>query len=175
MSTQDLITVAVLDDHQSAIDGYEFRFKDSPNIQIKIRANNAAELLEGLSKTSVNVLLLDISVPISQDDKKEIPLFFFIPDLQKKYPDIKILVISMHNEAKLIQSVMDAGASGYIVKDDRASITKLAEIVETIAGGDYHFSKDSFESLLDGQRKNPAVTLVNRPAVTSPIALCLDA
>ncbi len=146
------IRIAILDDHQITIDGYEYRLHDNPNLEIVVTARTGEELANALETQSADILLLDVSVPNSDSDSNQIPLLYFIPELIANYPSMHILVISMHNQKNLIQSVMEAGAKGYIVKDDRASILKLSKIISSIADGGYYFSDDSFKSLFsDGK------------------------
>ena len=148
------IRLAILDDHQSTIDGYKFRLQASPEIQIVITAQNAKDLQEQLKKLKADVLLLDISVPISKDDLNTIPLLHFIPKLLSRYPHLKILIISMHKQKTLIKSVMDSGARGFIVKDDREAILRLAEVISSIASGGFYFSQQSYQALIGNKESD---------------------
>ncbi len=56
----------------------------------------------------------------------------------------------MHKQKMLIKSVMESGARGYIVKDDREAILNLAEIISSVAAGGFYFSKQSYQSLVGG-------------------------
>ncbi len=89
-----------------------------------------------LASQPVDVLLLDIYVPTSQENHSPFPILHTIPALLKQYPNINILVISMSTQKILIKALVNAGVKGYIFKDDQLSIQKLAAIVE-IAGSPY--------------------------------------
>jgi DNA-binding NarL/FixJ family response regulator len=55
----------------------------------------------------------------------------------------------MFNQAGLIKAVMDAGASGYILKDDLATLQKIGEVITTVAQGGIHLSKVAYQKLFN--------------------------
>jgi DNA-binding NarL/FixJ family response regulator len=148
------IRVAILDDHQSAVDGYAYRLSPHQDIEVVATANFGDQLEPLLAENPVDVLVLDVSVPTSRSDHNPYPLLHIVPRLREKYPDIAILVISMHKQRTLVRSVMEAGAKGYIVKDDRQAIMQLGEIIKSIAGGGVYFSEQSYAMLAE---KSPLV------------------
>lgn len=162
-----LIQVAVLDDHQSVIDGYLFRLSKVQDIAIIGSATVGEELEPMLISRKVDVLLLDISVPTSTSVVAPFPILHEIPKLLERYPSLHILVISMYKQRALVQSVIDAGASGYILKDDRESIRNLDSIIRLIASGSIFFSpqlmtllmKNGQETSLLSKRQLEAVSL----------------
>ena len=64
-----------------------------------------------------------------------------IPKLLQLYPDLDILVISIFSERGLIKAVMEAGASGYILKDDSDAIRDLGNTVLSVAQGGIYLSQ----------------------------------
>src|SRR3990172_10084746 len=110
------IRVAILDDHQSVIDGYVFRLSSNKKIQIVGSATYGAKLDDLVGRGNVDVLLLDISVPTSEDNDNPYPVLSQLPKLHKQYPDMAILIISMHTERPLVRAVLEAGANGYVLK-----------------------------------------------------------
>ena len=113
------IRVAILDDHQGMIDGYRFRLKDTPDIQYIGAAMHGEDLEPMLAQNPVDVLLLDVQVPTSLQNPNPYPILHLIPKLLQMYPHLTVLAISMHTQQTMINAVMDAGASGYILKDDQ--------------------------------------------------------
>jgi DNA-binding NarL/FixJ family response regulator len=134
------ITVGVLDDHVANIDGYEFRLAQDPGIQLVWRAEVGEELPRRLAEHPVDVLLLDLSVPTSHLNRSPYPILVVLPRLLDGYPGLNVVVITMHAESSLIKAVMRAGASGYLLKDDRASLTDLASVVRAVAQGGVRLS-----------------------------------
>ena len=135
------VRVAILDDHQSIIDGYIYRLSITPEIQVVATANYGEELEPLLAKRQIDVLLLDLSVRTSLDNPNPYPVLHLIPKLLQKYADLSILVISMFAEPGLMRSLIEAGASGYILKDDQAAFRDLGNVVLSIANGGIYFSK----------------------------------
>jgi two-component system nitrate/nitrite response regulator NarL len=135
------IRVAILDDHQSIIDGFTYRLSMDPDIQIVSTALFGDELEQMVANNPVDVLLLDVSVPNSSEDRNPYPVLHTIPSLLKKYPGLNILIISMFTQRSLIEALINVGVCGYIFKDDQSSIQQLDKIVRTIANGGIYFSQ----------------------------------
>lgn len=143
------INVAILDDHQSIIDGYSYRLSASPEIQITGTAIYGDDLDAMLAGNEVDVLLLDVSVPNSAEDQNPFPVLHVIPQILEQYPHLSILMISMFTQHTLIEAFVNAGVSGYIFKDDQVSIQQLHTIVEKIARGGIYFSPGAYRDIID--------------------------
>jgi DNA-binding NarL/FixJ family response regulator len=141
------IRVAILDDHQGIIDGYQYRLGSAPDIDVVATLTVGEELEPVLAGTPVDILLLDINVPVSSTDPSPFPILHLLPRLLQSYPDLDVLVISMHSQGTLINAIMEAGASGYLLKDDQAAIRNLADIVRSVAAGGIYLSLHAFEQL----------------------------
>ena len=145
------IRVAILENHQGILDGYQFRLSSSPDIEITATATFGETLEPMLAQSPADVLLLDIHVPTSPENLNPYPVLYLIPRLLETYPNLVILVISMHTQRKLIEAVMAAGASGYVVKDDQATIRDLVSVIRSVAEGGIHLSKIAYQQLKKGQ------------------------
>lgn len=158
------ISLVILEDHRSIIDGYLYRLQENPNIRVAGIISSGEELEPTLEQTPAQVLLLDIQVPISSIDSNPYPIMQLIPRLISKYPDLKILVITMHTQPVLIESLVELGVKGIIFKDDSESITKLAKVVALIAGGGMYFSKaaQQIKSDADGSMARPVLSARQR-------------
>ncbi len=143
------IRVAILDDHQSIIDGFTYRLTINPEIEIVGTATYGEELEPMIAGKSVDVLLLDVSVPNSPEDRNPYPIFHVIPNLLRTYTKLNILIISMFNQRSLIEALVNAGVSGYIFKDDQASIQQLDRVVKIIGNGGIYFSQDAYRESHD--------------------------
>jgi DNA-binding NarL/FixJ family response regulator len=135
------VRVAVLDDHQSIVDGYIYRLSGTADIDVVATATYGEELEPLLLKHRVDVLLLDLSVRTSSENPNPFPILHVIPKLLQKHPDLSILVISMFAEPGLMRSLIEAGVSGYILKDDQAAFRELGNVVLSISHGGIYFSK----------------------------------
>jgi two-component system nitrate/nitrite response regulator NarL len=135
------VRVTILDDHQSIVDGYIFRLNQRPEIEVVATLAYGGDLESTLAKHPTDVLLLDFSIPTGPLNQNLYPTLTMIPRLLQLYPDLDILVISMFSERGLIKAVMEAGASGFILKDDTAAIQGLGNIVLSVAGGGIYLSQ----------------------------------
>lgn len=148
------VCVAILDDHQNIVDGYVYRLSQIPQIEVVATLSFGEDLEPALQKYPVDVLLLDVSVPTSLENGNPYPILSVIPHLLQQHPDIDILVISMHAERGLIRAVMEAGASGYILKDDQSTARDLGSVVLSVAGGGIYFSQKAHQLYAKSQAKD---------------------
>lgn len=92
------INIAIIDDHQSIVDGYLFRLQADANVRVVTSAGLDEELEPILTNHPVDVLLLDVSVSLHAGSTDPLPILHEILRLPARYPDLHILVISMHNQ-----------------------------------------------------------------------------
>jgi len=145
MTMNTKIKIAILEDHLSIIDGYRYRLGRTEDITIVGTINFGEELLPFLSKHSVDVLILDISVPTSLENRNPYPVLYTIPKIFEINPDLKILVITMHNQVSIIKAVLESGVSGYVFKDDRTTLSKLKEVIRLVANGGIYLSQQVYD------------------------------
>ncbi len=131
----------VLEDHQIVIDGYLFRFSQLPQIEVVGTVTYGDDLEPQLAACPADIVFMDVSVPSAPDNANPYPILHVIPRLRQRFPELSILVISMLTERGLIRGVMDAGANGYILKDDREAIKQLPEIVLAVTAGENYLSR----------------------------------
>jgi two-component system nitrate/nitrite response regulator NarL len=164
------VRVAILDDHQSIIDGYVYRLSGTPEIEVVATANYGEELESVLSKQQADVLLLDLSVRTSPDNPNPFPILYLVPKLLQKYPDLSVLIISMFAEPGLMRSIIEAGASGYILKDDQSAFRELGNVVLSVAHGGIYFSKKAHSLYMQADALNGSDLLT--PRQMEVISLC---
>jgi len=138
------INILLTDDHQIIIDGLKSLLKNSEEINVSAEANNGREALRILGILSIDVVLMDIDMPVMNgiDALKEI---------RKYYRDVKVIILSMHNEAGMIKSLIELGANGYLLKS--CPQDELIGAITKVAAGQSYFSTDVTLALL-----NPAGT-----------------
>ncbi|MEW5829807.1 MAG: response regulator transcription factor [Chloroflexota bacterium] len=149
--TTPAIRVAILDDHQSIIDGYVYRLNSTPGFEVVATLYYGEDLKPALAAHPADVLLLDINVPTSAKNPNPYPILHEIPALLQMYPALHVLVISMYAERGLIRAVIEAGASGYVLKDDRTILLELGTVIQSIVNGGICFSQKANQLLLKGE------------------------
>jgi len=105
------INVAIVDDHtlvRKALKNYLTQF---PNIKVVIQTPTAVALYLELQNTSVDVLLMDVYLP-------DTPGFEGFKTMREKFPDIKIIAISISTDLEVINELIDLGIHAYISKLD---------------------------------------------------------
>lgn len=123
------INLAIADDHPMVISGLKNMLDNHPHIIITGTYQNGDELLDSLTKTIPDVLLLDIQMPGKTGDK-----LAYI--LQKKYPQIALLTLTNFDNVIYVNSMLRQGVSGYLLKTtDQYSLVKAIEVVAK--GGRY--------------------------------------
>ncbi len=148
----DPIRVLILDDHPAIVDGYRARLNQASDIFVLDGLSFADQLEPALQNNPVDVLLLDVQVPSSPTNVNPYPIFHLIPRLLDLYPNMAVLVISMYNQRSLIEGVLEAGASGYLLKDDHMAYQELDAIVRLVAAGGIFMSPEVQRQ----RRKRPA-------------------
>ncbi|MFT3891486.1 MAG: response regulator transcription factor [Anaerolineales bacterium] len=165
------VRVAILDDHQSIIDGFTYRINSTAGVEVVASALFGKELNAMLRRNSVDVLLIDLSVRTSAEDSNAYPVLRTIPQLLQKYPDLKVVVVSMYGGPGLIRMIMEAGVSGYITKDDYEALRDLGKIVLSIADGHIYFTDKALNLYKQGENgKSGGDTL--SPRQIEALSLC---
>ena len=164
------IHVAILDDHQAIIAGYQYRLKNDPDIEVVASLRFGEELEPTLAKQPVDILLLDLQIPCTPDNPNPYPVLHELPHLLSAYPNLEVLVITMHAQPALIQAMMEAGASGYILKDDVTAYRDLAIIIRNVAREGIYMSPAALQAL--GKRMDNDLTQPLSPRQLEALTLC---
>jgi DNA-binding NarL/FixJ family response regulator len=96
----------------------------------------------------VDVLLLDAYLPAAAVNSSPFPVLVLLPTLLERYPNLRILIITMHNNRSFIEHAMESGASGFVMKNDYHAIENLDSVVRSIASGGVYFSQEISQLLL---------------------------
>lgn len=144
-----MINLILVDDHHLIIDGITKLLENEVDINIVASCSNGKEVLEILPKISVDVLLLDLDMPIMNGLQ-------CAETVKHKYPDVKIAILTMHQEKALIQRFIEFGVNGYFLKTIQKD--ELIHAIKTIAGGGDYFPSDVTMALLQKQSITPDVT-----------------
>jgi len=165
------IKVAILEDHQIVADGYSFRLRDPSEFEIVGVVNVYSEWEPLLAAHPADVALMDVKVPTAPGDPNPYPILRVMPQLIQTYPEMAFLVISAYAEPTLIQGVMEAGANGYILKDDNALLRELKTVlISVVAGRGIYLSPQAKEQLLLRQSPEGKASLTPRQA--EALSLC---
>ena len=101
----------IVDDHEIVRAGIKRLFENTPNLNIVADLGSGEEAYQFLQKNTVDLIIMDVSMPGKGGIEAT-------NQIKKRYPKIKILMLSMHDNAMIIEKAMKAGADGYILKND---------------------------------------------------------
>lgn len=141
-------SVIIIDDHPLFSRGLAQLIETQNDFKVAGMAKNRNEALELLQKTSPNLTILDLN--LGQEDGLEL-----IKDILSFNPQIKILVLSMHNERFYAERALKAGAKGYIMKQEAES--QVINAIKTVTQGEIYLSeneKKRIKELLQGDSEN---------------------
>ena len=101
----------IVDDHEIVRAGIRRLVENTPSFNIVADLGSGEEAYQFLQKNTVDLIIMDVSMP----GKGGIETTY---QIKKRYPKIKILMLSMHDNSMIIEKAMKAGADGYILKND---------------------------------------------------------
>lgn len=105
----DIIKVAIADDHKIFRKGVILSLKPYHNIQFVLEAENGEELIQGVEAAKPDIILMDLKMPVK--DGIETTKY-----LNKHFPAIRILILTMYEDERFVGHLMDSGANGYLLK-----------------------------------------------------------
>jgi DNA-binding NarL/FixJ family response regulator len=119
------------DDHTLLRSGIKKIIEESEDMLVVGEASDGLELLDLLRKETPHLVILDISMPNLRGVEAT-------SEIKQSYPEVEVLILSMHKKKEYLEYCFSAGAKGYVLKDDTA--TELLTAVETIRGGGVYLS-----------------------------------
>jgi two-component system, NarL family, nitrate/nitrite response regulator NarL len=133
------IRIAIVDDHQIVIDGIMALLNGHEELEVVAIDTSAPNMLKRMSGIQVDLLLTDIMMPEMNGNE-------FATEVRKKYPDIKILALSMSGQGELVDGMINnADINGYVLKN--ISKQDLLHAIRKIAAGGIYFSDEVLNEL----------------------------
>ena len=148
-----MYTLLLVDDHQIIRDGIRFYFEEDKEFTIEDEAENGVQALELLKEKSYDIVLTDINMP-------EMDGVDLMKNIKEQYPDQKVLVLSMFNEAAYINKMIALGANGYILK--KSTKNELVDAIKKILSGGDHYSDEVYKTIIGniaGRKPKQRLTL----------------
>lgn len=144
------IRVVIADDHKIIRVGLRGMLERELDIAVTAEAEDAKEILTVLAENEADVVLMDIDLGESDGIKTT-------RKIKELYPFLQVLGLTMHEEPDYIIKMLEAGASGYLLKN--AGRDELLAAIHTVAKGDSYFSQKVSATLLQAitrQQEKPA-------------------
>lgn len=144
-----MINILIADDYDLIREGVKKVIKRDPEMQVIAEATNGAEVFRFLQKHKVDVVLLDITMPIRDG-------IDVLKDISKHYPNTPVLILTMHSEKKYAMRALMAGAAGYMTKESAAR--ELIVAIRKVYEGGKYVSPELAEHLIEAIRKGSSQT-----------------
>lgn len=123
--------ILLVDDHAIFRKGIRKIIEEIEGVAVCGEASDGLELLELLKTTQPDLIILDISMPNLRGLEAT-------EEIKKLYPEIKILLLTMHKKKSFVQLGLKAGADGFLLKED--ADFELYRAIDSLKQGDKYFS-----------------------------------
>jgi DNA-binding NarL/FixJ family response regulator len=120
------VTIILADDHALVRRGIRKVIEEKPGLQVISEASDGVDLLEQLTTTLPDLAIIDISMPRMRGLEAA-------EHIKKRYPEVKILMLTMHRDHELLERALEIGVEGYVLKED-LDVDLHTAIEEVLAG-----------------------------------------
>ena len=131
-----MANIIIADDHNMFLEGLISLLRNVPDISVTAKATNGKELIDLLDDNEADIVLLDISMP--EMDGVEVTKI-----IKKKYPELKIIILTTHSNSHIIAKLNRLGVDGYLLKN--AEKDELLYAIKKVNSGENYFSKEVAE------------------------------
>jgi two-component system, NarL family, response regulator DevR len=161
-----VIRIAIVDDHEVVREGVRVMLRGEPDFEIVGERENAEDIVEFVSQTRPDVVLLDARLPgVSGPEACRL--------LYDAHPEVKVIILTVNSDDALVEESIRAGARGYIIKD--VERFELKQAIRAVNRGEAVVSPSITSKLLDRMRtkSEPSATAVDRPILNEKQTLIL--
>ena len=124
-------TIVLADDHALFRKGVRKIIEEVADLKVVGEVKDGLEILELLKNTSPDLVILDISMPNLRGLEAA-------REIKGLYPQVKVLLLTMHKKKDFLQQGLEAGVDGFLVKED--ADTELLQAVQSIRRGEKYYS-----------------------------------
>lgn len=136
-----MIRLALADDQLLFRRGLVMLLRDMADVQVGFECGNGHELLTGLRDNPIDIVLLDLEMPVMDGIST-------LGHLRKDHPEVKVIVLSTHNKEQFIAQAMDSGAAGYMLKS--ADTYEIESAIRSVQECGFYYSDRVSHVMLHG-------------------------
>lgn len=133
-----MIKVVVVEDHPIMVEGLKNILRSDAGIELFGDYGDGKSVLQALEKGQPDVILMDVNLP-------DISGVTLCGEVKKKYEDVKVIALSIHDEQPVIHSMLQNGASGYVLKN--ALGNEIIRAIYAIMDGEEYLCSSTKEAL----------------------------
>lgn len=152
----DIIRLIIADDHIIFRKGLRTILNELDEIKVVGEASNGHELLDQLKNQKADVVLMDIRMPVMDGIEAT-------KKVSDHYPDVKVIALTMHEEIGYFNQMVEAGASGFLLK--KTTRDELQKAIQMVIEGENYFSEEFIshaQTFQKPRQKNPMIQLTDR-------------
>lgn len=138
------IRVIIADDHVLYRAGVKTALSAKKDIKVIAEADNGMHLLNMIGAIEADVVLLDIQMPIMDG-------IATLPELKKKAPHLKVIMLTMMDDQSMITKLMELGANSYLTKTSDSEI--IYQAIKTCHEQEYYFNQLTNQALLSNLKQ----------------------
>ncbi len=135
--------VLIVDDHKVVRDGVRYMLADEPDIEIVDDVESAEQMFQVVGREPVDVILLDIRMP-------DITGLAALERLVVEFPQVKVLMMSMHDQPGYVRRAVELGAAGYLLKS--AGRDEVLRALRAAGEGQTYIDGELMEPLIEEMR-----------------------
>lgn len=139
------IKVFLVDDHKILREALIILLSQHETIEVAGEAADGIEALKNISRIQPDIAIVDISLP-------KLNGIDVASRLKQDYPQIKVIILTMHKSEEFIAKALQAGVKGYILKDN--ALEELIQCIETVYQGDIFLSQGVTQHVVNSYIKN---------------------
>ncbi len=143
-----MIRLAIADDQPLFRRAFVLLLRDMPDVQVMFDSANGEEVLIGLKGNAVDIVLLDLEMPVMDGVET-------LRRIREEHPQVKVIVLSTHDDELSIVRMMELGASGYVLKT--AEPDEVENAIRSVKDSGYYFSDLVSRVMLQGLVKKEQV------------------
>jgi DNA-binding NarL/FixJ family response regulator len=141
-----MIKVMLVDDHAVLRDGLKNIFDFEDDITVIGEADSGENALEKLKQLEPDIIIMDINMP-------EMNGVEATAQVKQRYPHVKVLMLTMHNEDEYLMAALREGADGYLLKDSPSN--QVVEAIRKVAKGESILHPEMTKKLIDYHQLKP--------------------
>ncbi len=111
--------VLIVDDHSQARAALRALVSQESNMAVVGEVENGLEALEAVTRLEPQLVLMDITMPKMNGIQAT-------AEIKRRYPDVRVLMVTMHDNEEYVRACAEAGADGYVLKDARREQFRIA-------------------------------------------------
>lgn len=138
------IRLALVDDQQLFRAGLKLILAEEPEFEVVFEADHGRQFFERLRFEPVDIVLLDVEMPIMDGMET-------LERLRQDHPEVKVIMLTMHESERLIIHLMNGGASGFLLKDEQPKI--VCKAIRQVHENGIFFRNYVSKALLKNGRK----------------------